>query len=179
MSHDRSEPDTLLKPKQDRPESLIDLAQFANQCRRDIPLLTAMQLELVDYRDLSLTLQAPLAPNINNKGTAFGGSIASICLFGGWSVSTLAFMEQDILNTEIVVHRNSMKFVRPARGLLDVRAFIAPDEFATCLSRLRQGRHSKLPLNVLVEVDSDGRCCATMDGNYVVWLKADADAKVS
>ena len=59
---------------------MIDLERFEAECRRDIPLLNAMHLALVDYDDLTLTMEAPLAPNINNKGTAFGGSIASICL---------------------------------------------------------------------------------------------------
>ena len=87
---------------------MINLRQFEAECRRDIPLLDAMQLSFIDYGNLSLTMQAPLAPNINNKGTAFGGSIASICLFGGWAVSTLAFIDHDVHNTEIVVYRNEM-----------------------------------------------------------------------
>jgi thioesterase domain-containing protein len=87
---------------------MIDLKRFEAECRLDIPLLNAMQLSFVSFEDLTLTMEAPLAPNINNKGTAFGGSIASICLFGGWAVSTLAFIDNDIHNTEIVVFKNDM-----------------------------------------------------------------------
>jgi hypothetical protein len=83
--------------------TLTDLTAFEAECRLDIPLLNAMQLSFNRFEDLELTMEAPLAPNINNKGTAFGGSIASICLFGGWAVATLAFMDHDIHNTEIVV----------------------------------------------------------------------------
>ena len=119
---------------------MTDLRQFEEECRAEIPLLNAMQLSFVDYSDLTLTMEAPLAPNINNKGTAFGGSIASICLFGGWAVATLAFTENDIHNTEIVVFRNEMTFERPARGLLEVRAFLEPDGFEACLSRLEANR---------------------------------------
>ena len=89
---------------------MIDLTDFEAECRADIPLLTAMQLSLVDYEDLTLMLEAPLAPNINNKGTAFGGSIASICLFAGWAVATLSFVKNDIHNTEIVVYKDEMTF---------------------------------------------------------------------
>ena len=85
---------------------MIDLTEFEAECRAEIPLLTAMQLSFVNYDNLTLTMEAPLAPNINNKGTAFGGSIASICLFGGWAVSTLAFADNDIHSTEIVVFKN-------------------------------------------------------------------------
>mgnify|MGYP001812566174 CR=1 FL=1 len=150
---------------------MIDLQEFEAECRREIPLLTAMELSLVDYRDLALTMEAPLAPNINNKGTAFGGSIASIGLFGGWAVATLAFMDHGIDNTEIVVFRNEMTFERPARGHLVVRVTVDPDEFAECLAKLRGGTDERLRFDVRVEIFHDDVRCATMKGLYVVWLK--------
>ena len=150
---------------------MIDLERFEADCRRDIPLLTAMELAFVGYDDLTLTMEAPLAPNVNNKGTAFGGSIASICLFGGWAVSTLGFMENGIDNTEIVVFRNDMIFERPARGLLNVEARVTPAEFETVLARLGQHDTGRIRFDVDVETFHDGERCATMRGVYVVWLK--------
>ncbi len=150
---------------------MIDLAQFEAECRRDIPLLDAMQLSLRSYDNLTLKLDAPLAPNINNKGTAFGGSIASICLFAGWAVSTLAFTDHGIGNTEIVVFQSEMTFERPARGHLDVVAYLRPDEFNDRLARLQQGSDERLRFDVDVDLYHDGTRCATMRGVYVVWLK--------
>jgi thioesterase domain-containing protein len=150
---------------------MTDLQRFEAECRRDIPLLTAMELSLVDYHELALTMEAPLAPNINNKGTAFGGSIASIGLFGGWAVATLAFMDNGIDNTEIVVFRNEMTFERPARGHLVVKVTIDPAEFGACLAKLRGGSDERLRFNVNVEILHDDVRCATMTGLYVVWLK--------
>ena len=150
---------------------MTDLRQFEAECRAEIPLLNAMQLSFVAYEDLTLTMEAPLAPNINNKGTAFGGSIASICLFGGWAVATLAFSENDIHNTEIVVFKNEMTFERPARGLLEVRAYLEPDDFEACLARLEAGDPGRIRFDVHVELFHDEERCATMQGLYVVWLR--------
>jgi thioesterase domain-containing protein len=150
---------------------MIDLKKFEAECRKDIPLLTAMDLSFGDYADLALTMQAPLAPNINNKGTAFGGSIASICLFAGWAVATIAFVEHGIHNTEIVVYRNEMTFERPARGNLTVNAFMKPADFNACLSRLETGDTSRIRLDIHVELFHGEDRCATMKGLYVVWLK--------
>lgn len=150
---------------------MIDLKAFEAECRADIPLLNAMQLSFSDYGDLSLWMEAPLAPNINNKGTAFGGSIASICLFGGWAVATLGFIDAGIRNTEIVVYTSEMTFERPARGLLRVRAFVTPGDFDACLAGLRQGRNQRIRFDVHVELFHDEERCATMRGVYVVWLK--------
>ncbi len=150
---------------------MIDLDQFEADCRRDIPLLTAMELSFVDYSEHTLTMEAPLAPNVNNKGTAFGGSIASICLFGGWAVATLGFIDAGIDNTEIVVYKNDMTFERPARGLLTVRARIQPGEFDTLLARLEDGDPGRIRFDIDVEMFHDDQRCATMQGVYVVWLK--------
>lgn len=150
---------------------MIDLNAFEAECRRDIPLLNAMHLSFNSYENLALTMEAPLAPNINNKGTAFGGSIASICLFGGWAVSTLAFIDNGIHNTEIVVYKNDMTFERPARGLLNVRAYILPEDFEACLARLKAGDPERIRLDIHVDLFHEEQRCATMQGLYVVWLK--------
>ena len=130
-----------------------------------------MHLKLVDYNDLVLTMEAPLAPNINNKGTAFGGSIASICLFGGWAVATLAFIDHDIHNTEIVVYKNDMTFERPARGHLVVQVTLEHDEFENCLEQLQTGTDKRVRFDIDVDVFHDDERCARMQGVYVVWLK--------
>lgn len=150
---------------------MIDLEHFEAECRTDIPLLDAMELSFIEYGEHSLTMEAPLAPNINNKGTAFGGSIASICLFGGWAVLTLCFMENDIHNTEIVVYKNEMTFERPARGHLLVKATVDADDFDACLARLMAKDPSRIRLHIDVELFHDEKRCATMRGLYVVWLK--------
>jgi len=130
-----------------------------------------MELSIVDYENLTLTMEAPLAPNINNKGTAFGGSIASICLFGGWAVSTLAFTDNEIHNTEIVVYRNEMTFERPARGHLVIKAYIKPEDFDACLARLKANDPSRIRMDIYVDLFHDDKRCAAMKGLYVVWLK--------
>ena len=150
---------------------MTNLADFEAECRREIPLLDAMQLSFVGYDDLMLRMEAPLAPNINNKGTAFGGSIASICLFGGWAVATLAFSERGIHNTEIVVFKNDMTFERPACGLLQVEAHLEPEDFESCLARLEVADPGRIRFDVRVELFHDDERCATMRGIYVVWLK--------
>jgi len=150
---------------------MIDLNRFEAECRQDIPLLTAMHLSFVSFEDLALTMDAPLAPNINNKGTAFGGSIASICLFAGWAVATLAFKDNDIHNTEIVVFKTDVTFERPARGHLTAKAVINPGDFSLCLSRLKAGDTGRIRLDIDIELFHDDERCATMRGIYVVWLK--------
>src|SRR5579863_8533752 len=54
-----------------------------------IPLARAMQITLHRYDGDSLTLNAPLAPNVNDKGCAFGGSLAGLLTLAGWGLVLL------------------------------------------------------------------------------------------
>jgi thioesterase domain-containing protein len=42
------------------------------------PITRAMQLEIAAWDGESLQIRAPLPPNVNDKGCAFGGSLVSV-----------------------------------------------------------------------------------------------------
>jgi len=150
---------------------MINLKEFEAECRRDIPLLNAMELSFVNYEDLTLTMEAPLGPNINNKGTAFAGSIASIFQFSGWAACTLAAIDNGITNTETVIFQNHMTYGRPTKGHLTTKTFIKPEDFEPFLARLKANDPEKIKLDIYAELHYDDKLCASMKGLYVVWLK--------
>ena len=55
-----------------------------------------MQIDQLEYSGHAITLSAPLAPNINDKGTAFAGSTAGLATLTGWCLITLWLREQGI-----------------------------------------------------------------------------------
>ena len=72
---------------------MYDLAALLTEMRASIPLAQAMDLRGASYDGLTLCLQLPLAPNINDKGCAFGGSMASAATLTGWGLVRLAIGE--------------------------------------------------------------------------------------
>ena len=53
---------------------------------RHLPTAQHMQLAVADYDSRSLTLTAPLGPSINDKLTAFGGSIYVVAVMACWGM---------------------------------------------------------------------------------------------
>ena len=53
----------------------MNIQQLQQYLYREIPLTKAMQFTINSYKNNCLTLQAPLAVNINHKGIVFGGSL--------------------------------------------------------------------------------------------------------
>jgi len=80
-----------------------------------IPLTRAMQIALRDYNGETLTLAAPLAPNVNDKGCAFGGSLSSLATLAGWGVVALKLAELG-LSAEIYVQDSTIRYLAPVWG---------------------------------------------------------------
>lgn len=80
--------------------------------RREIPLAGAMQLELHAWSGEAIEVRAPLAPNVNDKGCAFGGSLASLMTLAPWSVLELSLRAAD-LEADIFVADAQISYLAP------------------------------------------------------------------
>lgn len=58
---------------------------------RFVPITRAMGVRFRSFDDAGVVISAPLAPNINDKGIAFGGTLASLLFLSGWALE--AFIE--------------------------------------------------------------------------------------
>ena len=55
--------------------------------RNSIPLCEMMQFEIEEISSRSITVHAPLKPNINIHGTGFAGSLYSVGVLTGWALA--------------------------------------------------------------------------------------------
>jgi len=72
---------------------MSDQQEINDYLNRHVPLFQAMQARLERYNDGGLSIKAPLAPNINDKGIAFGGSLAAIASLTGWALTRITLNE--------------------------------------------------------------------------------------
>ena len=131
----------------------------------DIPLSAAMGTRVVVATPESVVLTAPLAPNVNHRATAFGGSVAALAMLAGWTLLDARLQETEI-RAHTVVQASDMHFLAPAKASLEARAFPPEDQawrrFLTTLERWGRAR-----LRLRVEVHSNGERVATLDAAYV------------
>jgi thioesterase domain-containing protein len=93
-----------------------------------IPLAQAMQLRLHAWEPDRLVMSAPLAPNVNDKGCAFGGSLASAMTLAGWALVELA-MHARGHDADIFVGESHVRYLQPVWN--DFQAVAALEEGAT------------------------------------------------
>ncbi|MFD1251888.1 Putative thioesterase (yiiD_Cterm) [Devosia equisanguinis] len=130
----------------------------------NIPLTRAMAVSAVSAHAESVTLSAPLDPNINVHGTAFGGSVSTLGVLAAWSVVHLR-LEAEAVDAQLVIHRNETEFLAPITGRFEAFARIEPQawtDFRTVFDRRGKAR-----LSVVAELLFEGRVAARMIGEFV------------
>jgi thioesterase domain-containing protein len=131
----------------------------------EIPLAAAMAIEVASYADGELRVRAPLASNRNLHGTAFAGSLFSVCVLTGWGKVWLALRERD-LRGSIVVAESRITYRKAVSGeiLCSCRADAAIENAA--LAELEGSGRTTLML--ACTVDGGGAPAVRFEGKYVV-----------
>ena len=86
-----------------------------------MPPVAAMQIRVADFSHGALRLEAPLEANVNDKGNAFGGSLASVMTLAGWGLTSLQ-LEQAGLDAEVYVADSTIRYRAPVYGQLQASA---------------------------------------------------------
>lgn len=142
----------------------------------DIPLSRAMALHIAAWDGDVLEMQAPLAPNINDKGCAFGGSLASVMTLAGWALVRLA-VDAAGLPSDIYVQDSTIRYLAPVWGDLRAQARLDTDDsFTGFLDALRARGKARLTVQVVVAAE-DGSAATTLSARFVALARVDSSKR--
>lgn len=144
------------------------LAELAATWHREIPLAAAMAIEAESYDGRTLVVRAPLEPNRNLHGTAFAGSLFSVCVLTGWGAVWLAVKERG-LSGGIVAADCTINYRKAVTGALVCRCTPAPEALRAALDALAASGRASLALECTI--DQADRRAVTFTGTYVVHSK--------
>ena len=131
----------------------------------EIPLSQAMGIRVAAYDGTSLKLTAPLAPNINHKCTAFGGSLYSLAVLCGWGLLHLKLAEAR-LHKHIVIQEADIHYLLPVDRNMNAECSVDETKFRNFLRTLE--KHGRARLSLDVAVKHDNRVAVEFSGRYVV-----------
>jgi thioesterase domain-containing protein len=110
---------------------------------REIILARHIRVIVESASDAAVVLRAPLAPNTNHKGTAFGGSLYSLAVLTGWAWAT-RYLAARAIEADAVIQESSMRFLAPVRGemraCMEIPAASDVERFQRMLKRAGRGR---------------------------------------
>ena len=121
---------------------------FLSWLHQAIPLTAAMQIDEINYTGNQLHLSAPLEPNLNDKGTGFAGSIASIATLSGWCLLTLWLRERGI-DADVMIAKSEQRYLAPVTDRLEAVATLPDDAVVEQFwQRFQEKQRARLPISV-------------------------------
>jgi thioesterase domain-containing protein len=130
-----------------------------------MPPVAALQLRIAGYDGARLALHAPLAANVNDKGCAFGGSLASLMTLAGWGLATLQLQAHG-LDAPVYVADSQVRYLVPLYGDLRATAWLADGDWDGFREALRSGGRASATLQMEV-AGADGAVAARGRARYV------------
>ena len=138
-----------------------------NKLHSEIPLTKLMEIKIQDYNESELITTAPLSININDKGTAFGGSLSTITIISAWSLCWLISKELGFDSNNTVIIKNNTSFRKPVTKNITCHTFKPSKEEIEILKQKLQIKKSA-SLKIQSQIIEDGEICVDFEGYYVI-----------
>jgi thioesterase domain-containing protein len=75
-----------------------------------IPISKALGMSVREATLEEILIAAPLAPNLNHHGTAFGGSVSAVAILSAWTLVYARLVAQDQFPA-IVIQHNEIRYL--------------------------------------------------------------------
>jgi thioesterase domain-containing protein len=145
------------------------LNKLQNKLYNEIPLTKLMEIKIQDYNESELITTAPLSININDKGTAFGGSLSTITIISAWSLCWLISKELGFDSKNIVIIKNETSYRKPVTKDIICHT---KKPLQKEIEILKQKLETKKSASIKIEsnIIENGEICVEFEGYYVIKL---------
>jgi thioesterase domain-containing protein len=141
-----------------------DLVDFI---RRSIPLAQCMDLRLHSHGEDHLAIAAPLPPNINDKGCAFGGSLVSLMTLSGWGLVELELRRRGF-DCDVFVAESTVHYLAPVWADFRSEARLAHGaSWDAFFHTLRTRGRARVEVACHVPSDAPDKPAATLSARFV------------
>jgi thioesterase domain-containing protein len=138
---------------------------------KEIPVTAEMGIAIVRASPDLVRIAAPLTPNINYNGTAFGGSMYTVAALASWLLLSITLTEVGHEAEYIVIQDGAIEYLEPARDRFEAESAWSSEDsrsrFLRTLGRRRVAR-SQLEARVICR----GALSAAFRGRFVARIRA-------
>lgn len=123
-----------------------------------IPQARAMQIAIAAAGAGRLHLHAPLAPNINDKGTAFGGSLVSLMTLAGWGLATWQLARAGV-TADVYVADSAVRYLAPLYADLEAEAWLEEGDWDDFVATFRQRGRARCRITARIALPGGADAC--------------------
>ena len=145
------------------------IKELEKKLHDEIPLTKVMKIKIKSYDEKELISTAPLKININDKGTAFGGSLSTITIISSWSLCWLISKELGFDSKNIVVIKNENSYKKPVtKDIICYTQKPSKEEISILKEKLESKKSASIKINSMII--EDNQVCVEFKGYYVIKL---------
>lgn len=143
------------------------LLNLEEKLHSQIPMTKLMKLQVKSLDNKKLITTAPLDININDKGTAFGGSLNTMTIISAWSVCLLFTEQLGYDNSMIAIIKNDTSFEAPVTKNIICHTFLPTNEEIVIFEKKLKQKQSA-SLKIRSQIIENEKVCVDFNGVYVI-----------
>lgn len=144
-------------------------SEFEEFLHKNIPITKAMEIKVMELTKSRVRMLAKIEANINDKMTAFGGSINALMTICGW-VMVFANIKEFDSEADIVVKKSTTNYLAPINEDFIAECELTDEEVRKEFLKW-YAEHKKSRLNLKVSIKNETTTFAEYEGQYVAFNK--------
>ncbi|EAR61836.1 YiiD C-terminal domain-containing protein [Neptuniibacter caesariensis] len=143
--------------------------EFLEWLKGQIPLINHMGFLPLEWDGQQLKMSAELEPNVNDKGTGFGGSLATVATLCGWSIVTLYLREQG-RNDDVVIRDSHLEYFLPVTSDFTAATSL-PERNVLQQFDEKMDAKGRARMDLVIEILQQDKVALRLTGSYVALEK--------
>lgn len=123
------------------------LSVVRQKLKGQVPLVEHMQVDVTEYEPGRVVVEAPLQPNINTHGTAFGGSLYCVATMCGWSLVHLTLLDAGF-EPNVWVTKAEVNYHKPVTGTIRAQVKASEQQREALVEAFRSKGRARISLQV-------------------------------
>ncbi len=138
---------------------------------QEIPITQHMGIQLLNFDNNGLTIGAPLTPNMNDKQTAFAGSMSAVLTLAGWAL-TMLILKEAKLKADIAIANSNIDYLKPVTYAIEATSPMPDAESVQqFIETLRSHKRARWSLASTITEPNTENVAVQFSGSYVAFLK--------
>lgn len=148
---------------------MMQAKDLENLLRTEIPIAQVIGIHDLHLSQDELTMILPLQPNINHKGTLFGGSLYSAGALSCYGLFLAGLRAESLSTNNIVISDGNMRYLAPvdqdAKVTARWKSHTEQVEFFRILALKKKAR-----IQMTAQISIEAKICAEFAGQFVAHL---------
>jgi thioesterase domain-containing protein len=138
--------------------------------KTEIPIAQHLGIRDLYFSENDLVLTLPLRPNVNHKGTMFGGSLYSASALASYALFLSALRNADVNTNNIVIADGNITYLAPVDQDAKIKALWNSIEEKEKFFKALKSKN-KARVLIRAEISVGDKTCAKFTGSFVAQLE--------